>query len=131
MSERTFFQRILGISATGCAAEGSWSFEGGKVRIDLGRVPEITAPGTGVRIEGKGLPERILLLHGIDGELYAFKNRCTHGGRRLDPHENGVQCCSVGKSFFDLNGSVMSGSAKKGIKKYSIRKENNYIIIEL
>ncbi|HPJ43697.1 MAG TPA: Rieske 2Fe-2S domain-containing protein [Spirochaetota bacterium] len=131
MSERTFFQRILGISATGIAAEGSWTLEGKSVRVDPGKLPELSVSGKGVRIEGKGLPERILLLHGADGEFHAFRNRCTHGGRRLDPSGDGVQCCSVGKSFFDLNGSVISGSAKKNIKKYNTRRENSYIIIEL
>ncbi|HOP31072.1 MAG TPA: Rieske 2Fe-2S domain-containing protein [Spirochaetota bacterium] len=131
MSERTFFQRILGISATGIAAEGSWTLEGKSVRVDPGKLPELSVSGKGVRIEGKELPERILLLHGADGEFHAFRNRCTHGGRRLDPSGDGVQCCSVGKSFFDLNGSVISGSAKKNIKKYNTRRENSYIIIEL
>ncbi|HPF07191.1 MAG TPA: Rieske (2Fe-2S) protein [Spirochaetota bacterium] len=131
MSERTFFQRILGISATGIAAEGSWTLEGKSVRVDPGKLPELSVSGKGVRIEGKELPERILLLHGTDGEFHAYRNRCTHGGRRLDPSGDGVQCCSVGKSFFDLNGSVISGSAKKNIKKYNTRRENSYIIIEL
>lgn len=131
MGNRTIIQRIFGIPATKCAAEGSWSLDGKCVRIDPGKLPEIASPGTGVRIEGKGLPERILLLHGTDGEFYAFRNRCTHGGRRLDPHGDGVQCCSVGKSFFDLNGSIISGSAKKNLKKYVIKREDNYIIIEL
>jgi len=131
MGERTFFQRILGISATGSAAEGSWTLDGRNLKIDLGRLPEVSAKGTGVRIEGKGLPERILLLHGTDGEFYAFRNRCTHGGRRLDPHGDGMQCCSVGKSVFDLNGTIISGSAKKNLKKYAIKRESNYIIIEM
>lgn len=131
MANRTIIQRIFGIPATKCATEGSWSLDGKNVRIDLGRVMEVAAPGTGVRIEGKGLPERILLIHGTDGEFHAFRNRCTHGGRRLDSSGDGVQCCSVGKSFFDINGTIMSGSAKKNLKKFKIRRENNYIIIEL
>ncbi len=131
MSERTFFQRIFGISATACAAEGSWTLDGKNLKIDPGKLPGLSSPGTGVRIEGKGLPERILLIHGTDGEFHAFRNRCTHGGRRLDSSGDGVQCCSVGKSFFDINGTIMSGSAKKNLKKFKIRRENNYIIIEL
>jgi nitrite reductase/ring-hydroxylating ferredoxin subunit len=131
MSERTFFQRILGISATGCAAEESWTFDGKNLIIDPAKLPELSFPGAGVRIEGKGLPERILLIHGTDGEFHTFRNRCTHGGRRLDPSGDGVRCCSVGKSFFDINGTIISGSAKKNIKKFKTRRENNYIIIEL
>jgi len=131
MGERTLFQRILGISATGRAAEGSWTLNGKNLKIDTGKLPELSSPGTGVRIEGKGLPERVLLIRDADGEFHAFRNRCTHGGRRLDPSGEGVQCCSVGKSFFDVNGSIMSGSAKKNLKKYETTRENNYIIIEL
>ena len=131
MGERTLFQRIFGISATGRAAEGSWTLDGKNLKIDTGKLPELSSPGTGVRIEGSGLPERVLLIRGTDGELHAFRNRCTHGGRRLGPSGDGVQCCSVGKSFFDMNGSILSGSAKKNIKKYKTSRENNYIIIEL
>jgi nitrite reductase/ring-hydroxylating ferredoxin subunit len=131
MGKRTIIQRIFGIPATKCAAEGSWSLDGKNVRIDLGRLPEVAAPGTGVRIEGKGLPDRFLLIHGTDGEFHVFSNRCMHAGRRLDPHGDGVQCCSVGKSTYDIGGVIRSGSAKKNLKKYSVKRENDYIIIEM
>jgi hypothetical protein len=89
MGERTLFQRILGISATGRAAEGSWTLNGKNLKIDTGKLPELSSPGTGVRIEGKGLPERILLIRGADGEFHAFRNRCYSRGRRLDPSGEG------------------------------------------
>lgn len=131
IQERSLLQRILGISATKTVAQGSWSPDGKNIRIDLGRIPEVSMPGTGVRIEGKDLPDRFLLIHGTDGEFHVFSNRCRHGGRRLDPHGDGLRCCSVGKATYDLGGTILSGPAKKNLKKYSIRKEKNIIIIEV
>ncbi|HOP64433.1 MAG TPA: Rieske 2Fe-2S domain-containing protein [Spirochaetota bacterium] len=131
MGNRTVFQRIFGISASKVASSDSWSFDGSVLRIDPGRLPEISASGGGVRIEGKGLPDRFLLLHGRDGDYHLFSNRCRHGGRRLDPDGDGLQCCSLGKSAYDINGTVRSGPAKKNLKKYAIRRENNYIIAEV
>ncbi len=131
IQERSLLQRIFGVTATGTAAQGSWSLDGKNIRIDLSRIPELSIPGTGVRIEGKELADRFLLIHGTDGEFHVFSNRCRHGGRRLDPHDDGLRCCSVGKATYDLGGGVLSGPAKKNLKKYSIRKEKNIIIIEV
>lgn len=128
-AERSVIQRIFGIPATKVAAAGSWSFDGKNVKIDISRLPEISSPGRGVRIEGKELPDRFLLVHGNDGEFHAFSNRCRHGGRRLDPHGDGLRCCSVGKATYDMGGKILSGPAKKDLKKYSTKRENNYIII--
>lgn len=130
-SSRSIIQRIFGIPATGIAAPGSWSFDGKSLKIDRGKIPEISSPGTGIRIEGKELPDRFLLVHGSDGEFHAFSNRCRHGGRRLDPHGDGLRCCSVGKATYDIKGSAISGPAKKNLKKYSTKTKDNYIIIEV
>ena len=72
-------------------------------------------------------------MHGEDGEYYAFKNRCTHAKRRLDPVSGtpNVQCCSVGKSTFEYDGKVVSGSAKKNLTIYSITVEDGKLVIGL
>jgi len=80
-----------------------------------------------LRLEGKELTERILVVFGDDGQYYAFKNSCTHAGRRLDPipGTNKVQCCSVGKSTFDYEGKKQSGSAEHDVHTYPVSKEND------
>ena len=114
----SFFKRLFGICATQPPADGQgWQMEKGKVVLNLAQLPELAHPGGAVRLEGKGLPKRVLVLRDAEGELRAFYNKCTHAGRRLDPLPDGtgVQCCSVGKSTFQLDGGLVSGSAKKDL----------------
>ena len=114
----SFFKRLLGICATQPPADGEgWHVENGQAVLNLAQLPELAHPGGAVRLEGRGLTKRVLVLRSADGELHAFLNKCTHAGRRLDPLPDGsrVQCCSVGKSTFELDGSLVSGSAKKDL----------------
>ena len=114
----SFFKRLFGSCATQPAADPeSWRFEGGQVLLNLSQLPELAHPGGAVRLEGKGLPQRLLVLRSADGGLHAFFNKCTHAGRRLDPLPEGagIRCCSLGKSTFELDGTLVSGSAKKDL----------------
>jgi nitrite reductase/ring-hydroxylating ferredoxin subunit len=131
---RTFFQRLFGRCATGLPVdETCWSYGEGHVQIDLARALELGSEGGAFRLEGKGLPDRLLVFHGVDGELHAVRNRCTHGKRRLDPvpGEAHVQCCSIGKSTFDYDGHRISGSAKKDLEFLSLSVEGNSLRISL
>lgn len=132
--ERNIFQRIFGIPATRSPADpASWSFSDGKIVVDLGRVPELTDRGSGVRLEGNGLPERVLLLHGVDGCHYAFRNRCGHGGRRLDgdPNEPILRCCSMGRTTYDYTGKILDGPAKNPVTLCRVESEAGKLIIHL
>jgi nitrite reductase/ring-hydroxylating ferredoxin subunit len=128
------FKRLLGICDTQPPTDsGCWSFEGGLVTIDLSRVPELKNAGGAVRFEGNGLPERVLVLKGSDGKYHAFRNKCTHAGRRLDPAGGGseVCCCSVGKSTFDFEGKNISGSAKNPATVYKVEEDSGKLIVQL
>ena len=110
----------------------SWNYAGNTITIDLDKVPELSAPGDAARLEGKGLPQRVLVLQGADNDYHAFINKCAHvGKRRLDPIDNGtrVQCCSVGQSVFDLSGKRLSGSAKGNITPLTVKKEGATLVI--
>ena len=129
---RNIFQRIFGICATQQPSdEGCWTFDNGKIVVDLARAPELAEKNEAIRLEKKNLPERVLVIHGNDGEYHAFRNSCTHGKRRLDPipETQQVQCCSIGKSVFDYNGKLMSGSAKDDIAIYDIVVEDGKLVI--
>lgn len=131
---RNIFQRILGICATKQPSdEDCWKFENGKIIVDLARAPELAGRNGAIRLEKKNLPERVLVIHGDDGEYYAFQNRCTHMHRRLDPvpAAQQVQCCSLGKSTFDYKGKKISGSATKDIDTYKIMAEDGKLLITL
>ena len=132
--KRNLFQRLLGIPLTrGPRNADCWRQAEGKVIIDLRKAPELTEPGSGFCLESSDLPERFLVIHGTDGKFYAFKNRCTHGGRRLDPmpDQPSVQCCSVGKSTFDYEGNLQSGSANEGIVTYPTSLEGSILTITI
>jgi nitrite reductase/ring-hydroxylating ferredoxin subunit len=129
-----FIKRLLGISETHLPADpGSWSCTIESVQINLSRMPELGNPGTGVRLEGKGLDPRVLLIHGDDGQYHAFANRCTHMGRRIDTiaGSNTIECCSVSKSTFSYDGQPVGGAAKKPITPFSVTVEGDRLTITL
>jgi len=132
--KRNIFQRLFGICATNPPSdEGCWTFEDGKIIVDLERAPELAEAYGAIRLEEKGLPARVLVFKGGDGQYYTFQNSCTHGNRRLDPipGTNQVQCCSVGQSIFDYSGKIISGSAERDVKTYPTSIEENKLVISL
>jgi nitrite reductase/ring-hydroxylating ferredoxin subunit len=127
-------QRIFGISATHSPTDPeAWTFSDGKIVVDLERVPELVDPGRGIRLEAKGLPERVLLVHGVDGRYYAFRNRCGHGGRRLDPDpdEPTLPCCSLGRTTYDYTGRILDGPAKTPVTPCRVDLGTGGLIIPL
>ena len=133
--KRSFFQRLLGISATTKPGiDGCWNFADGKLTIDLGKALELKTPGGAIRFEGKSLPKRVLVVFGEDGEYRAFHNRCTHfGHRRLDPvpGTGTVQCCSVNKSTYDSGGNKIFGPTPHPITKYPVEKNQEKLIVSI
>jgi len=132
--QRNIFQRLLGLCATKAPADdGSWTVRGNQVLVDLGRVPELADPNRAVRLEKKGLPERLLVFHGNDGRYHVFKNRCKHGGRRVDPvpGREQVQCCSLGRSTYDYSGKILAGPAKRPLETLPVRMEDDRLVIEI
>ncbi len=128
------FKRIFGKSTTKLPEDADcWSYADGRLTIDLSRASELSEAGGAIRLEGKNLPKRILVIHGDDGIYHAFTNKCTHGGRRLDPVPcaGTVQCCSVGKSTFDYKGNLLRGSAKENIATYPVETEDGKIIVTI
>jgi len=129
-----FFKRLFGICRTRPPRNPAcWSNQINQVIVDLAKAPELNQPGGAIRLEGQGLPDRILVMRGDDGNAYAFVNKCSHGGRRLDPKQgtSTVECCSVGKSVFTYSGERVSGSAKKPVVTLTAREESGRIIISL
>lgn len=114
-------RKILGISETKKPKDpGCWTYSGRIVKIDLNRAVELSKPNSAIRIEGKGFAERILVIRDQAGRYHAYKNRCTHMGRRIDPVPETfkVRCCSVMGSLFNEKGEIVSGPGKKNLVKY-------------
>ena len=119
----SLFKMIFGICDTRPPADPQgWEVKDGQAVLNLGLIPELAHPGGAVRLEGNGLPQRILVLRDDKGELRAFYNKCAHAGRRLDPLPggSGIRCCSLGKSTYRLDGGLVSGSAKKDLAPLKI-----------
>ncbi len=116
-------KRILGICETPLADTESWRMSGSQILADLKKIPALSKPGNAVRLEGKGLSARILLVHGTDGNYHAFVNKCSHMGRRIDPMsgENSLCCCSVSKSAYTYDGKVISGPAKSPLRTLPVQ----------
>ncbi|MFC1476976.1 Rieske (2Fe-2S) protein [candidate division KSB1 bacterium] len=130
----TLFHRVFGICATkGPQDPECWNYTDGQIEIELERAPELTPENGAVRLEGKSLPEQVLVFRDNDGGFRALHNKCTHGGRRIDPlpGTHTVQCCSVGKSVFDYEGKPVSGSAKEPVKVYEAVEVDNKLVVKI
>lgn len=129
-----FIKRIFGFCKTKKPIDpGCWKYSNGTIEIEWARVPELQKPAGAIRLEGRGLPERILLIYGIDGQFHAFRNRCPYYGRRLDPVPGTatVRCCGLSMSTFDYTGKAMSGSEKETLKPFRVETEKCKVIILL
>ena len=84
-------------------------------------------------LEGNGSPERVLVIHGKDGQFHAYKNRCTHFGRRIDPFQEtgSLRCCSISKSTFDYDGNVISGAAKKPLTPFKVEQNAGKLTVSV
>jgi nitrite reductase/ring-hydroxylating ferredoxin subunit len=132
---RNIFQRIFGLPATSKPLDPQcWTFSDGKIMIDFKRAPELEKVGGALRLEGDGLPRRVLVVNADDGKFYAFHNRCTHiGHRRLDPvpGTGTVQCCSVNKSTYTYDGSKIYGPPTGPIKTFKVEVAGERLIVFL
>lgn len=133
--KRNVFQRILGIPATKTPANADcWRYDDGTVTVDLTSAPELSAPWGAICLSDDSLPERVLLFRDDEDQFHALQNKCSHAGRRLDPvpGQEAVQCCSIGKSTYNIeDGTVTSGSAKEPLKVYTVAQENGTLSITL
>jgi nitrite reductase/ring-hydroxylating ferredoxin subunit len=135
LGDMGILKRIFGICETDRPADAEcWTYSDGKVEIVLERAQELEKPGGAIRLEGGGLPIRVLVVHGDDNQFHAFPNRCTHmGGRRLDPvpGESTIRCCSVGKSTFDYEGTRLSGSAKRTLEPLAVEVDGGKLVVRI
>ncbi|MGA2401632.1 MAG: Rieske 2Fe-2S domain-containing protein [Syntrophobacteraceae bacterium] len=132
--KRNILQRLFGISATKMPGDNKcWTYSDRKLVIELKRAPELSLEGGAIRLEGKNLPDRILVIHGDDGVYHTFRNRCKHMGRRLDPvfGDQTVQCCSINKSTYSYDGEVVYGPARKPVETFAIQVTDGKLFILL
>ncbi|BDB28403.1 ferredoxin [Cupriavidus sp. TA19] len=82
-----------------------------------------------VAVEG-----REIALYGVDGDVYATDNICTHGHARLcegflEGHE--IEC-PLHQGRFDVrNGAAMCAPLTEGIRTYPVRIEGDRVYLDL
>jgi len=86
------FKRLLGICSTRQPANAAcWSYVEGKIHVELAEAPELQVPEGAIRLEGKGLPNRILVVRGPD-------EHCMHSGTAVPIWGGGSIRCQIRKS---------------------------------
>ena len=129
----SIFKAIFGICQTKKLDNGLWQLDGDTIRIKIDQVSELAHSSGAVYLKGDGLEDPVLVLKNNEGEFMALKNKCTHGGRKIDPvpGENKLKCCSVNHSTFDNEGNVLSGPAKGPLTIYKVTKDGDSLVIKL
>ena len=132
--DRSILDRLAGNPLTDLPQDsGAWTYQNDELTLDLTRLPELDTLGGAVRIEGEVLTDPVLVFLGEDDTFYAFKNACTHGGRKIDPITGTMtlECCSMSGSRYDYAGNVLSGPAKGPLTAYPIALEGGLLRINL
>lgn len=132
--KRNTFQRILGIPVTPVFEDcRCYQYGEGSLYIDLALTEPLARAGGAICLEGGGLPERVLVVHGDDDCFYAFRNRCAHLGRRLDadPVTHTVQCCSLGQSIYGFDGEVLGGATHNPLVTFPVERQGKFLVIHL
>ncbi len=115
-------------SDDGCFTPGD-----GVVEVDLSRATELAAPGSALRLESADLPDRLLVVHGLDGTFRAYTNRCACAGWRIDPvpGEPKVRCCTTMQSTYDYDGTKLSGSARGDLETHPVDRVGDCLQIRI
>ena len=132
--KRNIFQRILGICVTKPPVDPTcWTHAGGSVTVELARAAELGPKGGAIRLEGKGLPRRVLVYRDDSGALRALENKCAHKGRRIDPvpGEGILQCCSVNAAAYEYSGKKIEGPGEGHVAPLELREESGRAVIRL
>lgn len=82
-----------------------------------------------VAVQGKEIA-----LYGVDGDVYATDNLCTHGHARLcDGFLEGHEIeCPLHQGRFDVrNGAAMCAPLTEGIRTYPVRIEGDKVYLDL
>jgi naphthalene 1,2-dioxygenase system ferredoxin subunit len=83
---------------------------------------------------GVDLAGKSLALYGVDGEVYATDNICTHGHARLcDGFLEGHEIeCPLHQGRFDIrSGKAMCAPLTQDVKTYPIKVEDGRVLVEL
>ncbi len=83
-------------------------------------------------VKPEGLKDKILVIHSRDGRLHAVSSICTHMGCDVlyDKNLGHIRCPCHG-SRYGLEGHNIKGPAKRPLKQYGVRNDQDRIVISL
>ena len=118
--------------------EGAYSFEAdvNRVRVDLGKVPQLAEPGGSVKIRDAALADPLIIAR-TDQETYVVASiECPHRGVEVEyqPAKGEFECASLGSSQFATDGSRLGGPAKEPLRVFRTSFDpdaGNRLIIDL
>ena len=75
----------------------------------------------------------MLVFRGEDGAWHAYRNRCGHAGRRLDPvpGTETMQCCSVNAATYGYDCHKIEGPGRRPVISFPVREDNGKLHITL
>lgn len=128
-----FFRALAGRCDTDPLDQGLWKVEGNQAIIRLSQVEQLREMGSAVYLQGPGLARPVLVVNSGPRGYLAYENRCTHGGRKLDPRDDGqsLRCCSISHSTFDAAGNKTGGPAKGPLKTFTAEVVGDELVISL
>ena len=127
-------KRLLCLSMSPPPADpGCFQISGKRLVVDLNRAPEIRPSGGALRIEDERLPDRVLLVHGIEGQFRAYRNRCACGGFRLDPvpREEKIRCTTPMQSAYDSAGRPLSRTVRRNLDVLPVETHEDRIEVDV
>lgn len=90
-----------------------------KITIDISKEPQLQSIPSAAKLTLKGINngKSILILRNGENDFTVFAAQCTHKNAELRLPKDGMIKCPLHGSLFKLDGSVVSGKAKKPLHK--------------
>ncbi len=129
---------VAGLACGGCAWLGSRAADvtiesvGGVIDLGKDRSSELLRSQGSLFVQPGANAAKILVVHSLDGSLYAVSSVCTHKGCDvLYDRDLGHLRCPCHGSQYGLDGHNIKGPAKRPLKPYNVAVRNGHVLIEL
>ncbi|HWQ57329.1 MAG TPA: Rieske 2Fe-2S domain-containing protein [Bryobacteraceae bacterium] len=115
------------------AAAGSWSIEGGVLKIALTRERGLQKVGEPRVVMDNGRKLNIIVVQHDKGRWAALDRTCTHGGAMCayQKRSRTIRCTSVNHAEFTLEGKLLHGRTHGDVRSYAVSKRQDWIEVVL
>lgn len=141
-SRRNLLQ--LGVAAgaasllSGCRIFGSRKADivaqpqNGQIRFSPEESAKLLASESSLLVEPQGFDDKIIVVHAGDGSLHGLSAICRHRGCTVlyDEKLGHIRCPCHG-SQYGLDGHNIRGPARRPLKQYDVRTENDLVLLTL